>query len=193
MQWFCCKSYYVIKIYGPRVLSLGYSRFQFVAICNTKEHLVDGEKCLASLCIKVQTVEFCSFGKLWSSVFEVAFWVRNTRSSLWWANLSQFDHNTAYYSINNGHLQSFGSCDKDLTSNTCEWYLKTDKERQIPGLYSFIPAILHCLYWPRQLKNRFVPNVEIISSICGRKKYKSTFRFVVFHVLLFIYSSRGKF
>ena len=85
-------------------------------------------------------------------------------------NSSQFDHNTGYYSINNGHLQSFGSCDKDLTSNTCEWYLKTDKERQILGLESFIPAILHCLYWPRQLKNRVVPSFEIISSICGRKK-----------------------
>ena len=60
-----CKSDYVIKKYTrQRFFSLGYSRIKFVAICNTKEHLVDGEKCLASLCIKVQTVEFCSFGKL---------------------------------------------------------------------------------------------------------------------------------
>ena len=39
-----CKSDYVIKKYmRQRFFSLGYSRIKFVAICNTKEHLVDGE------------------------------------------------------------------------------------------------------------------------------------------------------
>lgn len=33
-----------------------------------------------------------------------------------------------YYFINNGYLQLFGSCDKDLIFNICEWYLKIDKE-----------------------------------------------------------------